>query len=108
MLYINSDFIFNEQTRKLSHGDRVYTLTNKESLLLQTLWKLGREGKVVSREQIRAHVWPGRGRGVTEANLLQLICKLRRTLGYCGLSGIIQTVHQQGYTLILPPEPTLQ
>ncbi|EWG65840.1 invasion protein regulator [Enterobacter sp. DC4] len=104
MLIINKQYSFNEQTNEIICKGVSHTLTEKEGRLFTALWKYGRDGEVLSREQLVTRVWPGRERGVTEANLLQLVCKLRRTLSGCGLENVIQTVYRQGYTLNLPDE----
>ncbi|MCM7773480.1 winged helix-turn-helix domain-containing protein [Enterobacter asburiae] len=93
---------YNEDSGELLYGDKTLSLTEKESRLWNTLLAKGRGGDVVSREQLVQCVWPGREKGVTEANLLQLVCKLRRTLAYAGLGGMVKTVYRQGYTLALP------
>lgn len=104
MLVTNIQFSFNASTNEIICEGVAYPLTEKEGLLFTALWKYGRDGKVLSREQLVTGVWPGRECGVTEANLLQLVCKLRRTLSGCGLKNVIRTVYRQGYTLNLPDE----
>ncbi|MEX1843478.1 winged helix-turn-helix domain-containing protein [Enterobacter cloacae] len=102
MIIITDTVSYNEDNGELFCGDKTLFLTEKECRLFNTLLKKGRGGDVVSREQLVRCVWPGREKGVTEANLLQLICKLRRTLAYTELEGMVKTVYRQGYTLALP------
>lgn len=103
-MVINKQYSFNALTSEIVCEGVTYALTEKEGRLFAALWKYGRDGEVLSRERLVAEVWPGRERGVTEANLLQLVCKLRRTLSGYGLGNVIQTVYRRGYALSAPDE----
>jgi DNA-binding winged helix-turn-helix (wHTH) protein len=104
MLRLTKDVSLDTNLNKISNGDNNFPITEKEKQLLLSLWENAQEGNVLSREQLIPLVWPERKNGVEESNLLQLICKLRRTLRYCELGEAIHTVYRQGYRFILPSE----
>ncbi|EAN0332940.1 winged helix family transcriptional regulator [Salmonella enterica] len=92
--------VFNENTREIHWAGKTQVLTEKEARLFFALQKDC--GHVVTHDQLISSVWPGREAGVTETNLLQLVCRLRRSLAQSDLSGAVKTVYRQGYTLVLP------
>ncbi|MBV4465878.1 winged helix-turn-helix domain-containing protein [Pseudomonas sp. SWRI79] len=104
MLRLTKDVSLDTDLNKISNGENIFPITEKEKQLLLALWEHAQEGNVLSREQLIPLVWPERKNGVEESNLLQLICKLRRTLRYCELGEAIHTVYRQGYRFILPPD----
>ncbi|WP_350307153.1 winged helix-turn-helix domain-containing protein [Photorhabdus viridis] len=102
MLKITKDVYLDCNSNKIAHGKNIFIITEKEKRLLLALWEHAPKGNTLSREQLIPLVWPERKNGVAETNLLQLICKLRRTLRYCELDEAIHTVYRQGYRFILP------
>ncbi|NRN27593.1 hypothetical protein HHJ84_04720 [Photorhabdus heterorhabditis subsp. aluminescens] len=102
MLKITRDVYLDCDSNKIIHGKNMFIITEKEKRLLLALWKHASQGNTLNREQLIPLVWPERKNGVAETNLLQLICKLRRTLRYCELGEAIHTVYRQGYRFILP------
>ncbi|WP_387689208.1 transcriptional regulator [Photorhabdus sp. RM71S] len=102
MLKITKDVYLDYDSNKIVHGKNVFAITEKEKRLLLALWEHAPQGNILSREQLIPLVWPERKNGVAETNLLQLICKLRRTLRYCELGEAIHTVYRQGYRFIPP------
>ncbi|AZC38234.1 hypothetical protein C4K37_3849 [Pseudomonas chlororaphis subsp. piscium] len=104
MLRLTKNVSLDSNLNKISNGDNIFPITEKEKQLLLALWEYAQEGSVLSREQLIQLVWPERKNGVEESNLLQLVCKLRRTLRYCELGEAIHTVYRQGYRFILPKE----
>ncbi|WP_445497739.1 winged helix-turn-helix domain-containing protein [Photorhabdus sp. SF281] len=102
MLKITRDVYLDCDSNKIIHGKSIFVITEKEKRLLLALWEHASQGNTLNREQLIPLVWPERKNGVAETNLLQLICKLRRTLRYCDLGEAIHTVYRQGYRFILP------
>ncbi|ETS30575.1 DNA-binding protein [Photorhabdus khanii NC19] len=102
MLKITRDVYLDCDLNKIIHGKNIFVITEKEKRLLLALWEHASQGNTLNREQLIPLVWPERKNGVAETNLLQLICKLRRTLRYCDLGEAIHTVYRQGYRFILP------
>ncbi|CAQ84084.1 conserved hypothetical protein [Photorhabdus asymbiotica] len=102
MLKITRDVYLDCDSNKIIHGKNMFIITEKEKRLLLALWEHASQGNILNREQLIPLVWPERKNGVAETNLLQLICKLRRTLRYCELGEAIHTVYRQGYRFILP------
>ncbi|WP_228940570.1 MULTISPECIES: winged helix-turn-helix domain-containing protein [Photorhabdus] len=102
MLKITKDVYLDCDSNKIIHGKNIFVITEKEKRLLLALWEHASQGNTLNREQLIPLVWPERKNGVAETNLLQLICKLRRTLRYCDLGEAIHTVYRQGYRFILP------
>ncbi|MCK3670239.1 winged helix-turn-helix domain-containing protein [Photorhabdus noenieputensis] len=102
MLKITRDVYLDCDSNKIIHGKNIFIITEKEKRLLLALWEHASQGNTLNREQLIPLVWPERKNGVAETNLLQLICKLRRTLRYCDLDEAIHTVYRQGYRFILP------
>ncbi|WP_232507858.1 MULTISPECIES: winged helix-turn-helix domain-containing protein [Photorhabdus] len=102
MLKITRDVYLDCDSNKIIHGKNIFIITEKEKRLLLALWEHASQGNTLNREQLIPLVWPERKDGVAETNLLQLICKLRRTLRYCDLGEAIHTVYRQGYRFILP------
>ncbi|MDH7488919.1 MAG: FHA domain-containing protein [Anaerolineae bacterium] len=71
--------------------------------LLQLLWE-GR-GRVVSREEIVASVWPGESdEGVSEQAIDALVRRLKERLGAYGAEGLVVTVRGHGFRLREPVE----
>ncbi|MDL4454989.1 winged helix-turn-helix domain-containing protein [Klebsiella michiganensis] len=100
MINITDTIEFNDKTNEIIHGNSILKLTEKEGRLLTILYEFN--GDVVSRDRLITQIWPERELGITDANLLQLICKLRCKLRHCGLSEVVTTVYRQGYSLTLP------
>ncbi len=73
------------------------------------LFLVSERDRVVSRDDIMAHVW--QGQVVAESNLTVQMSILRRTLADCGASGLIITVPGRGYRFVedvaqVPDAPT--
>ena len=89
-------------TREIRRGDSVDRLEPKVMRVLQFL--AARGGKVVSRYELEAHVWPGVI--VTDDAVTNTIIKLRRALGDKARDPrYIETIAKTGYRLIAPIEP---
>lgn len=102
-------FEANLRTRRLYRGDELVRLQEKPFQVLATL--LGNAGSVVTREDIRARVWPDDDYLDFDANLNTALNKLRRALGDLREQpAFIRTIPRTGYlfiapTTLLPEEP---
>lgn len=108
MITIASNIHLDEHSNiLLFNGDR-RPITEKEKRLLMLLIEYHKKNEVLSRSEIIDIVWKERSNGVSDANLLQLVCKLRRTLNYCSLNNCIQTIPRKGYTFTLQSNNAIQ
>ena len=102
-------FEANLRTRRLYRGEELVRLQEKPFQVLAAL--LGSAGSVVTREEIRARVWPDDDYLDFDANLNTALNKLRRALGDLrDQPAFIRTIPRTGYlfiapTTILPDEP---
>ena len=83
-------------------------VTRLESKAMRVLvYLVERAGSVVSREDLEAHIWPGRV--VTEDAVTNAIAKLRRALGdQARHPHIIETIPKIGYRLIAEVLPSTE
>src|SRR5215203_1096495 len=94
--YEFEDFRLDVVQGVLFRGQSMVNLTPKAVEILQLL--VERSGKVVTKEEIFAKVWPDSF--VEEANLSHHIFKLRKALGESEDRKIIETVPKRGYRFI--------
>ncbi|HVN07724.1 MAG TPA: winged helix-turn-helix domain-containing protein [Patescibacteria group bacterium] len=94
-------FEANLRTRKLYRGNEVVRLQEKPFQVLTAL--LERAGSVVTREEIRARVWPDDDYLDFDGNLNTALNKLRRALGDLREQpAFIRTIPRTGYLFIAP------
>jgi len=94
-------FEANLRTRKLYRGEELVRLQEKPFQVLAVL--LESAGSVVTREQIRARVWPHDDYLDFDANLNTALNKLRRALGDLREQpAFIRTIPRTGYLFIAP------
>jgi TolB-like protein/DNA-binding winged helix-turn-helix (wHTH) protein/Tfp pilus assembly protein PilF len=99
----------NLRSRILYRGDEVVRLQEKPFQVLAAL--LENAGNLVTREQIRARVWPDEESLDFDANLNTALNKLRRALGDVRDQPVfIRTIPRSGYrfiapTTVLPEDP---
>src|SRR5215213_726512 len=94
--YEFEDFRLDAVQGVLFRGQSVVNLTPKAFEILRLL--VERSGKVVTKEEIFAKVWPDSF--VEEANLSHHIFKLRKALGESEDRKLIETVPKRGYRFI--------
>lgn len=74
-------------------------------LRFDLFWLLARSpGRVFSREEILAKVWPDQGSEVTERAVDVRITELRKALSQAGCPNCVQTVRGYGYSFAEPQE----
>jgi len=94
-------FEANLRTRKLFRGDELVRLQEKPFQVLATL--LDSAGSVVTRDEIRARVWPDDDYLDFDGNLNTALNKLRRALGDLrDQPAFIRTIPRTGYVFIAP------
>jgi two-component system, OmpR family, response regulator len=90
------DLVLDPASRRASRGEVQLTLTSRELSLLEFLMR--RQGDVVSRQQILAHVWDYNFEG--DPNIIEVyIARLRRKVDRPFGRGSIETVRGSGYRL---------
>jgi len=75
VVQLNKDCIYDPINKLLFFGDKLLHLTNKETLLLDTL--VSNSGNIVNNQQIEIDVW---GEMVGNGYVRQLVSKLRKSL----------------------------
>jgi DNA-binding winged helix-turn-helix (wHTH) protein len=99
MRFSFGDCVFDSDTREVSRAGQSLSISPKAFALLELL--IERRPKAVSKEDIRARLWPGTF--VSEANLANLVVELRSALGDSARSPrIIRTVARFGYAFSAP------
>lgn len=102
-LYRFAGFVFHAGTGELRQAGKVHVLPEQACRVLLTLLKAG--GELVSREELRTTLWPGRSFGDFEGGLNTAICKLRQVLEDDGAEPhIIGTLPRRGYRMLVPVE----
>jgi TolB-like protein/DNA-binding winged helix-turn-helix (wHTH) protein/Tfp pilus assembly protein PilF len=97
-------FEANLRTRKLHRGGELIRLQEKPFQVLAVLLECA--GSVVTREEIRARVWPDDDYLDFDANLNTALNKLRRALGDLREQpAFIRTIPRTGYLFIAPVTP---
>jgi two-component system, OmpR family, response regulator len=90
------DLVLDPASRRASRGEVQLTLTSRELSLLEFLMR--RQGDVVSRQQILAHVWDYNFEG--DPNIIEVyIARLRRKIDRPFGRESIETVRGSGYRL---------
>jgi DNA-binding winged helix-turn-helix (wHTH) protein/TolB-like protein/Flp pilus assembly protein TadD len=93
------DWLADPEANELRRGAETVRLEPKAMAVLMQL--AARPGRLVSREDLFARVWPGVVVG--DEALTQCIIKLRRALGdRARAAGYIETISKRGYRLIAP------
>ena len=93
------EWLADPEANELRRGDEVQRLEPKAMTVLMLL--AARPGRLLTREDLFAGAWPGRGGG--DEALTQCIIKLRRALGDdARAASYIETVSKRGYRLIAP------
>jgi DNA-binding winged helix-turn-helix (wHTH) protein len=54
-------------------------------------------GEIIDRDTLITQLWPGCDKCTHDENLIQLICKLRRSLKMAGFADAITTIRNKGY-----------
>jgi DNA-binding response OmpR family regulator len=88
------DLILDTQSRRAERGGNLIPLSGTEYTLLELLMR--RAGRVVSREEILEHVWPGESRA-TDNVLDVYISYLRTKIDRDYSVSLIRTVRGRGY-----------
>ncbi len=86
-------YVLDTEARFISFRNQSIDLTPKLYSLLMLF--IESEGRVVSRQDIHDHLWPGRF--VTEDTLYQLVARLRNCLKTQKSCKIIENIHGVGY-----------
>ena len=96
-------FTLNHGTGELFRRNKRVPLQGQPSRALVLLVEGG--GEIVSREVLRAQIWPNTTHGDFEASLNTAIKKIRQALSDSPKEPrFVQTVHRQGYRFIAPVE----
>ena len=91
------DLVLDPATRRVSRGDVSLRLTSRELSLLEYLMR--RQGEVVTRQQIFAHVWDHHFEG--DPNIIEVyIARVRRKIDKPFGRATIETVRGSGYRLV--------
>jgi DNA-binding response OmpR family regulator len=92
-----ADLTLDTTTRRAERGGKVIPLSATEYTLLELLMR--RVGRVVSREEIMEHVWPGESRA--SDNVLDVyVSYLRTKIDRDFSPALIRTVRGQGYMVV--------
>jgi len=101
VVYSFGAFRFETESATLTRSDRLVPLERQPARALALL--LARAGDVVTREELRAHVWGADTHVDFDRGLAYCIGQLRSTLGDSADSPrYIQTLPRRGYTFIAP------
>jgi len=99
--YRFADFEFHERTGELCRKGKTTQLPDQAGLVLSAL--LRASGEVVTREELRKVLWPGKVFGDFEGGLNAAVRKLRRALEDDGSEPrYIGTLPRRGYRLLVP------
>lgn len=103
MNIIDGSVFFEETSNSLIKGEVKITISEKEKKLL--ICFLNNPDSEIEKEDLINYIWDERSLTIIDANLTQLIHKLRRSLAAVGLPDCIQTIPRKGYIYISPPQP---
>jgi DNA-binding winged helix-turn-helix (wHTH) protein/TolB-like protein len=104
MRYRFGSFEFDDRTAILSRSDRTVALEPQPARALGLL--LSRAGEVVTRDELRAHLWGGDTHVDFDRGLAYCIGQLRAALGDAADNPrFIQTLPRRGFSFIAPVEP---
>ncbi len=103
MIYRFGIFAFNDRTSLLTRSDRQIGLEPQPARALGLL--LAKAGEVVSREELRAHLWGGDTHVDFDRGLAYCIGELRAVLGDSADNArFVQTLPRRGFRFIAPVE----
>jgi DNA-binding winged helix-turn-helix (wHTH) protein len=94
-------FQVDQQRQEVTKGGSRLKVQGKVYRVLLAL--LEKQGEVVTREEIRAHLWPADVHVNYDANVNTHVNRLRQALGDSS-ELYIETIPEQGYCLVLRPE----
>jgi DNA-binding winged helix-turn-helix (wHTH) protein/TolB-like protein len=101
MTYRFGVFTFDDRAGMLTRGDRAVPLEPQPARALTLL--LSRAGDVVSREELRAHLWGDETHVDVDRGLAYCIGQLRAALGDSGDNPrFVQTLPRRGFSFIAP------
>src|SRR6478672_10469593 len=101
MIYRFGTFAFDDRAAMLTRGERPVALEPQPARALALL--LSRAGDVVSREELRAHLWGGDTHVDFDRGLAYCIGQLRSALGDSAENPrFVQTLPRRGFTFIAP------
>src|SRR5206468_12994548 len=101
MVYRFGVFIFDDRATLLTRADREIALEPQPARALALL--LARAGDVVSREELRTHLWGGATHVDFDRGLAYCIGQLRSALGDTADNPrFVQTLPRRGFTFIAP------
>jgi len=101
MTYEFGIFRFETESATLTRGDRLVPLERQPARALALL--VARAGQVVTRDELRAHVWGDDTHVDFDRGLAYCVSQLRSALGDSAESPrFIQTLPRRGYTFIAP------
>ena len=101
MTYRFGIFAFDDRTALLTRADRVVALEPQPARALARL--LSRAGDVVTREELRSHLWGGDTHVDFDRGLAYCVGQLRAALGDSAENPrFIQTLPRRGFTFIAP------
>lgn len=100
MFSVSKDVYFDEVKGVLAKNEAKISVGEKEKMLL--LFFLENSDRTIKKEEVIKSVWGGRESIISDANLAQLVYRLRRTLMTVGLHDCIKTLPRLGYLYITP------
>jgi DNA-binding winged helix-turn-helix (wHTH) protein/TolB-like protein len=103
MIFRFGTFAFDDRTALLTRGERPVALEPQPARALALL--LARAGEVVSRDELRAHLWSGNTHVDFDRGLAYCIGELRAALGDSADNPrFVQTLPRRGFRFIAPVE----
>ncbi|WP_312045964.1 winged helix-turn-helix domain-containing protein [Erwinia sp.] len=97
-IYLGNNIYFSEERNHLINGNITLTISEKEKKLLSFF--LRNPEKELTKNHLITATWENRAATIDDANLTQLIYKIRRDLAAVNLRNCIKTLPGKGYIYI--------
>lgn len=104
-IYLGNNIYLSEERNHLINGDITLTISEKEKRLLSFF--LQHPEMELTKSNLISAIWENRADTIDDANLTQLIYKVRRALAAVNLRNCIKTIPGKGY-IYIPAKKTAQ
>jgi len=101
-IYLGNNIYLSEERNHLVNGNITLTISEKEKRLLS--YFLRHPETELTKSNLIAAIWENRAATIDDANLTQLVYKIRRDLAAVNLRNCIKTIPGKGY-IYIPEQP---
>jgi len=105
-IYLGNNIYLSEERNHLINGNITLTISEKEKRLLS--YFLRNPEKELTKSHLITAIWESRAATIDDANLTQLVYKIRRDLAAVNLRNCIKTIPGKGYIYIPDKKKAVQ